>query len=87
MFLISGYASLTTISVALFATIIFSVRFMLGLGPWAYIVYGVLAEITVLWALRPNLKRLKEGTERIVGPRALWIKKSTHKPSSNQHTS
>jgi len=85
VFLLTGYASITTISVAFFATIIFTVRYVLGIGPWEYIVYGVLAELTVLWALRPNLQRLKDGTERIVGPRASWIKKSIHKASTKQH--
>jgi len=85
VFLLSGYASLTTISLAFFAIVIFSYRFIIGIGPWEYIIYGVLAELTVLWALRPNLKRLKDGTERIAGPSANWIKKSIQKASSNQH--
>jgi acyl phosphate:glycerol-3-phosphate acyltransferase len=85
VFLLSGYASITTMSVAFFATIIFAVRYYMGLGPWEFIIYGVLAEVTVLWALRPNLQRLKDGTERIVGPRASWIKKSIQKTSSKQH--
>ena len=85
VFLISGYASLTTISIAFFAAIIFCIRYFLGIGPWEYIVYGVLAELTVLWALRPNLKRLREGTERMVGPRANWKKKSIQKASTKQH--
>ena len=28
-----------------------------------YVVYGVVAAIAVLWALRPNIKRLINGTE------------------------
>jgi len=43
------------------------VRAILGLGPWEYVIYGVLAFLACLWALRPNLKRLKEGIERKVG--------------------
>ncbi len=39
-------------------------RAALGLGPWVYVLYGFLVELLMLWALRPNLKRLKEGTER-----------------------
>jgi glycerol-3-phosphate acyltransferase PlsY len=60
----SGYASVTTLSIGLVTIIIFSVRAALGLGPWQYILYGVLAEIILTWALRPNLRRLREGTER-----------------------
>jgi acyl phosphate:glycerol-3-phosphate acyltransferase len=60
----SGYASVTTLGVGLMTIVIFTVRAALGQGPWEYIIYGVLAESLLIWALRPNLKRLKEGTER-----------------------
>ena len=36
----------------------------------AYVVGGVVTGMIVLWALRPNIKRLFEGNERVVGPRA-----------------
>ena len=61
-----GIASVTTIAVALFATIIFAVRASLGDAPWIYVWYGVGAELLLIWALRPNLKKLFEGNERIV---------------------
>jgi glycerol-3-phosphate acyltransferase PlsY len=66
----SGYASLATLSVPLMALVVFAVRAYLGYGPWVFVLYGVLAELILLWALRPNLKRLMDGTERLVGPRA-----------------
>ncbi len=61
-----GIASITTMSVALIAAIIFLVRAVQGVGPWTYVLYGVLAEILLLWALRPNLKKLFSGQERVV---------------------
>jgi glycerol-3-phosphate acyltransferase PlsY len=61
-----GIASVTTMAVALFAIIIFAVRAMQELGPWSYVWYGVGAEILLMWALRPNIKKLFEGNERIV---------------------
>jgi glycerol-3-phosphate acyltransferase PlsY len=61
-----GIASVTTMAVALFAIIIFAVRALQGLGPWSYVWYGVGAEIFLMWALRPNLKKLFEGNERVV---------------------
>ncbi len=70
VFLGIGYASVTTMSAALIATIIFIVRAQMGLSPWQYILYGILAELLLLWALRPNIRRLKEGTERLHGWRA-----------------
>jgi len=65
-----GYASVTTMSIALIATILFAVRAYLGLSPWIYVLYGAIAELIVLWALRPNIKRLISGTERLHGWRA-----------------
>jgi acyl phosphate:glycerol-3-phosphate acyltransferase len=60
----TGYASVTTLSVGVIAILIFGVRASLGLGPWTYLVYGLLVEILMVWALRPNIRRLREGTER-----------------------
>jgi glycerol-3-phosphate acyltransferase PlsY len=51
--------------------IIFGVRAALGLGPWEYIIYGIAAEILLIWTLRPNIQRLIEGTERRHGLPAL----------------
>lgn len=71
-----GYASVTTISITVFATLVFTVRAALGLSPWVYALYGVAALLIVLWALRPNIQRLREGTERPVGLRAARMKKA-----------
>ncbi len=65
-----GYASITTISVALLSTIVFAYRAWLGLNPWQYAIYGLLAFIALAWSLKPNIKRLIEGNERVVGLRA-----------------
>lgn len=70
IFFAVGYASVTTMSAALIAMVIFFVRWMMGISPWQYIVYGALAEILLVWALRPNIKRLMEGKERLHGWRA-----------------
>ena len=70
VFYFIGYASITTISIALLIIIIFSIRSLIGLAPWQYIIFGVIAEILLLWALRPNIKRLLNGTERLHGFRA-----------------
>jgi glycerol-3-phosphate acyltransferase PlsY len=67
-----GYASLATLSTGLLATVVFIVRARAGDGPWAYVVFGLMAEGLLLWALRPNIRRLAEGNERIIGWRARW---------------
>ena len=59
-----GYASITTMSAGVMTIIIFAVRAALGLSPWEYVIYGILAEALMVWALRPNIQRLKNGTER-----------------------
>jgi glycerol-3-phosphate acyltransferase PlsY len=61
-----GIASITTMSVALFALVVFAVRAYMGLNPWSYVIYGVIAELLLVWALRPNLKKLIDGNERII---------------------
>ena len=61
-----GIASITTMAVALFAIIIFAIRASQGLMPWLDVWYGVGAEIFLIWALRPNIKKLFEGNERVV---------------------
>ena len=61
-----GIASITTMAVALFAIIVFAVRALLFDGQWIDVWYGIGAEVLLVWALRPNLKKLMEGNERIV---------------------
>lgn len=70
IFFAVGYASITTMSVALIAMVIFLIRAIMGLSPWQYIFFGVFAEILLIWALRPNIKRLLAGEERLHGWRA-----------------
>lgn len=79
VYFVVGFASVTTISIAVFATIIFTVKFIVGDLPWQYILYGIIAGMMVVWALRPNLERLRQGTERMHGLR-VWLKNRSEKP-------
>jgi len=74
-YVLVGYASLTTISIALSALGVFTVRALEGISPWAHALFGVAAVVIVVLALLPNLKRLKEGTERRVQLIARLFKK------------
>ncbi len=65
-----GYASLATLSIGLLATIIFAYRAWVGLSPWQYILYGIVTLGLLAYSLRPNIKRLLMGNERLVGWRA-----------------
>jgi glycerol-3-phosphate acyltransferase PlsY len=76
VYVLVGYASVTTMSIAGISILIFAYRAAIGVSPWAYVVYGIITELILMWALRPNLKRLREGTERPVGLRAYYQKKS-----------
>jgi acyl phosphate:glycerol-3-phosphate acyltransferase len=74
VYFVVGYASLTTLSIAFFSTILFAILASMDLLPWQYIIYGLVSLGLLAWALRPNLKRLAEGTERLHGLR-VWLKK------------
>jgi glycerol-3-phosphate acyltransferase PlsY len=65
-----GYASVTTLSVGALMTLTLAVQANAGQVPWAYVGFGVGAEVLMLLALRPNLERLRRGEERVVGIRA-----------------
>jgi len=61
-----GIASVVTMSVALFALIVFFVRAYLGLAPWADVLYGLVTLVLLVWALRPNIQKLLAGNERVI---------------------
>jgi glycerol-3-phosphate acyltransferase PlsY len=61
-----GIASVTTMAVALYSTLAFAYFASQGIIPWAYVWYGIGAEILLVLALQPNIKRLFEGNERVV---------------------
>ncbi len=66
-----GMASVASMSMAAIIPIVFGIRYALGLDPTpAYLIGGLITMAVVFWALRPNIKRLLEGNERVVGPRA-----------------
>ena len=61
-----GIASVTTMSVALFAIILFAIRAAQGLMPWVDVLYPIAAELLLILALRPNIQKLLAGNERVV---------------------
>lgn len=80
-----GYASITTISIALFSLIFFTYNALAGFGPWPYLLYGLVTLGIVLYTLQPNLERLKNGTERAVGIRA-FLQKRWERTLSSEDT-
>jgi acyl phosphate:glycerol-3-phosphate acyltransferase len=84
IFYFGGYASITTMSVPILAILIFAVRAYIGVSPWQYVLYGVIAEVIIIWALRPNIRRLIKGEERLVGWRAKRRKEKTGSPGETK---
>ena len=79
-----GYASVATLSVAVVITALFAYRvYFMG---WAseYLIYGVGAIILLAWALRPNIRRLLKGEERLIGWRAKRLKQASAEGSSKR---
>jgi len=74
-----GYASLATIAAGLIITALFAYRtYVLHApdAPAAFILYGVGSLILLVWALRPNIRRLLRGEERLIGWRARRLKQA-----------
>jgi glycerol-3-phosphate acyltransferase PlsY len=74
--MVIGYASIATISLPLIGSLLFLGRYLILGEPWQFIISGLLSEVLILWALRPNIKRLLNGSERLVGIRAKKRSKS-----------
>ena len=69
--LLTGMASVASLAMGATIPIVFAVLYFTGvLSSPAYAVGGVLALLIVTWALRPNIRRIVAGTERMVGPAA-----------------
>jgi glycerol-3-phosphate acyltransferase PlsY len=81
--MVIGYASLATMSLPLIGSLILLIRFLYFDQPWEYVFSGLLAEIIIIWALRPNIQRLLNGTERVVGFRAKKAQKKASDPKKD----
>jgi acyl phosphate:glycerol-3-phosphate acyltransferase len=69
-----GMASVASLAMAAAVPLAFAALYLLGVEPYdatvAYLAGGLVTAVIVAWALRPNIQRLVEGRERIIGPRA-----------------
>ena len=74
-----GIASIASLAMSAAIPIAFLILYLAGVEPFdstlAYIIGGIIAAAIISWSLRPNIKRLLQGKERIVGPRAKRLKK------------
>ena len=66
-----GMAAVASLSMAAVTITIFAIRYALGIdATLAYLAGSLVAGLVVTWALRPNIRRVLNGTERLVGRRA-----------------
>jgi glycerol-3-phosphate acyltransferase PlsY len=76
---IVGMASVASLAMAAVIPLSFLGLYLAGVNPYdhtlAYIIGGTISASIVAYALRPNIQRLLEGKERIVGPRARRLQK------------
>ncbi len=56
-------ASLSSLLMSGAIIVVFLARALLGQGPWEFVVYAVGGFLLVVYALRPNIQRLRNGTE------------------------
>lgn len=67
----TGMASVASLAMGVAIPVVFAILYLTGvLASPAYIVGGILTLLIVAWALRPNIRRIRAGEERMVGPAA-----------------
>jgi len=68
---LSHYASVGTLTVGVGGLLVLTILRLVApaLAPAAHLLYGLLAAVWIVWALRPNIRRLLRGTERRI---TLW---------------
>lgn len=80
----TGYASVASLTTALLIPVLFAVLAYVAGTPFEFAAYGLITLGIVTWSLRPNIQRLLEGTERMVGPRARKRESATLYNSENR---
>ncbi len=64
---VTRYASLGSLIVSTLMPLVQLVLGLEGILPLTYVAYGVLAWVIIVYAHRPNIQRLLQGTERRIG--------------------
>jgi glycerol-3-phosphate acyltransferase PlsY len=61
---IGRMASIASLTIAVLMGVVLAIIAATGHGPWAYVVFGVVAGVLTIWALRPNIRRISDREER-----------------------
>jgi glycerol-3-phosphate acyltransferase PlsY len=80
MLFVGGYASVASIIAGAIVAIGNTIGAMVGANYWSYAAYGWGVLGLILIALRPNIQRLRAGTEK----RVSWFKRGDKTPASSQ---
>ncbi len=81
---ITGMASVASLAIAFIIPVAFGFRYFAGYDASpAYFVGGLLTAAIVTFSLRPNIKRVLAGEERVVGPAAKRKKKNDQQSTVN----
>lgn len=67
--IVARYASVASLSSALTYPVVMLVFALIGYAPWIYFLISILAGIIIVVVHRPNIERLRNGTERRFGQR------------------
>lgn len=68
---LTGMASVASLTMAAIIPLVFGIQYFTGAtATAAYFIGGLITAMTVTWSLRPNIQRLLDGSERMVGPAA-----------------
>lgn len=66
-----GMASVVSLAMAAVLVVVFGIRYFANIDPTAaYLIGSLITCALIVWSLRPNVRRLLNGNERVVGPRA-----------------
>ena len=81
----NGMASVASMMIGVTIPAVFAVRYFAGLDATpAYLIGGLVTLSIVLFSLRPNIRRILNGTERVVGPAAR--RKKRRSAPTTEHT-
>lgn len=80
MLFVGGYASVASIIAGGIVAIGNTIGAVLGANYWSYAAYGWSVLGLILIALRPNIQRLRAGTEK----RVSWFKRGKNPPTSSE---
>jgi acyl phosphate:glycerol-3-phosphate acyltransferase len=63
------YASLASLSAAVLSPFVMLYFSLAGNAPWSFLILNIIVSVIIIWVHRPNIERLRAGTEKKFGQR------------------